>query len=49
MNKTLVADVYKLRGTASVSMPAGSPLEDVIGTFVREPSLRGIFLVNPKQ
>jgi CBS domain-containing protein len=49
MNKTLVADVYKLHGTASVSMSADSLLEDVIGTFVREPSLRGVFLVDSKQ
>ncbi len=48
MNKTLVAEVYKLHGTASVSMPADSPLKDVIGTLVREPSLRGIFLVDSK-
>lgn len=33
MNKTLVADVYKLYGTASMSIPADSPLEEVIGTI----------------
>lgn len=49
MNKPLVADIYKLHGSASVSMPADSSLEDVIGTLVREPLLRGIFLVDSKQ
>jgi len=49
MNKPLVADVYKLHGSATVSIPADSSLEDVIGALVREPSLRGIFLVNSKQ
>ena len=49
MNKTLVAEVYRLHGSASVSIPADSPLEDVIGEFIREPSLRGIFLIDAKQ
>lgn len=49
MNKTLVAEVYKLHGSASVAIPADSPLEDVIGEFVCEPSLRGIFLIDAKQ
>jgi len=48
VSKTLVAEVYKLHGTASVSIPADSPLEKVISTFVREPSLRGVFLVDSK-
>ncbi|MFA7556107.1 MAG: CBS domain-containing protein [Spongiibacteraceae bacterium] len=49
MNKPLVADVYKLHGSATVSIPADSLLENLIGTLVREPSLRGVFLVNSKQ
>jgi CBS domain-containing protein len=49
VNKTLVAEVYRLHGSASVSIPADSPLEDVIGEFIREPSLRGIFLIDAKQ
>ncbi|MDD5501436.1 MAG: CBS domain-containing protein [Candidatus Omnitrophica bacterium] len=49
MDRPLVADVYKLHGDATISIPADSSLEDVIGTLIREPSLRGIFLVNSKQ
>ena len=42
MNNTLVAEVYDLHGSATVSMPADSSLEDVIGNFAREPSPRNI-------
>jgi len=48
-HKPLVMDVYKLHGSATVSMPADTSLEDAIGTLVREPSLRGIFLIDSKQ
>ena len=49
MNKTLVAEVYRLHGSATVSISADSPLEEVIGNFASEPSLRDIFLVDSKQ
>jgi CBS domain-containing protein len=49
VNKTLVAEIYKLHGNATVSMPADSSLEDVIGTVAREPSVSGILLVDSKQ
>ncbi len=49
MTRPLVADVYKLHGSATVLMPADSSLEETIGALVREPSLRGIFLADSKQ
>jgi len=49
MNKPLVADVYQLHGSATISIPADVSLEEAIGTLVREPSLRGIFLVDSYQ
>jgi len=44
----LVSEVYKLHGSVSVSINVDSSLEEVIGWFVRVPSLRGIFLVDSK-
>lgn len=46
MNKPRVSDVYKLHGSAVVSLPADSSLEDAIGAFIREPSVQGVFLVD---
>ncbi len=49
MNNPLVADVYKLHGSAVVVLPDDSSLNDAIGSLVRESSSRGIFLVDSKQ
>lgn len=49
MEKALVAEIYRLHGTASMTLPADSPLDDVINAFVRHPSSRGIFLVDSSQ
>lgn len=49
MNNPLVADVYKLHGSAVAILPDDTLLKDAIGSLVRESSLRGIFLVDSKQ
>jgi CBS domain-containing protein len=41
-----VADVYKLQGTASATVPETMPLEQVISRFAHEPALRAVFLVD---
>jgi CBS domain-containing protein len=46
MNKILVSDVYHLHDSAMVKMDAGLSLEDAIGALARNPSARGIFLLD---
>lgn len=48
MNNPLVSDVYKLHGSVSVSINADSSVAEIIGEFVRKPSIRGIFLMDSK-
>jgi len=48
MNNPLVSDVYKLHGSVSVSIKTDSSITEIIGEFVRNPSIRGIFLVDSK-
>jgi CBS domain-containing protein len=48
MNNHFVSEVYKLHGGVSVSINVDSSAEEVIGSFVRQPSIRGIFLVDSK-
>jgi CBS-domain-containing membrane protein len=43
-----VSEVYKLHGSVSVSIKTDSSVTEIIGEFVRKPSIRGIFLVNSK-
>lgn len=49
MDKTLVSDIYDLHGSAVIKMDADISLEDAIGTFTRNPSFRGIFLLDANQ
>ena len=49
MDKVLVADVYHLHDSAIIKLDANSSLEDAIGMLARNPTMRGIFLVDSKQ
>jgi CBS domain-containing protein len=49
MKDILVRDVYRLHGTASISMDEETPLEEIISRFAHEPAVRGIFLVDGEQ
>ena len=49
MKTILVKDVYQLHGTATDTIPEDTSLEHIIGRFTREPSLRGVFLVDSRQ
>jgi CBS domain-containing protein len=42
----LVSDVYKLHGNTSVSINSDASVGEIIASFVRNPSLGGIFLVD---
>lgn len=42
-------EVYRIHGTASVSVPEDVSLEYVITRFAREPSVRGIFLIDTRE
>jgi CBS domain pair. len=44
----LVSDVYKLHECISTSIYADSPVDEVLGSFMHNPSLCGIFLVDSK-
>jgi hypothetical protein len=44
----MVSDVFNLHGCISISINSDSSVEEVIGSFVRKPSLGGIFLVDSK-
>jgi CBS domain-containing protein len=48
MNNHFVSEVYKLHGSVSASINVDSSVQEVIGSFVRQPSIRGIFLVDTK-
>lgn len=49
MKTILVRDVYKLHGTASVSVTEEIPLEDIIYRFAHELGLCCVFLVDEEQ
>ena len=49
MKAIRVEQVYRLHGTATDSIPEDTSLEYVVGRFAREPSLRGVFLVDSRQ
>ena len=49
MKTIRVEEVYKIHGTASVSVPEDVSLEYVITRFAREPSVRGIFLIDSRE
>ena len=48
MNSHFVSEVYKLHGSVSASINLDSSVEEIIGSFIRQPSVRGIFLVDSK-
>ena len=49
MRTILVEEVYRIHGTASVSVPEDVSLEYVITRFAREPGVRGIFLIDASE
>lgn len=49
MKTIRVEEMYRLHGTATDSIPEDTSLEYVVGRFAREPSLRGVFLVDSRQ
>ncbi len=49
MKTIRVDEVYRLHGTAMVSVPEDVPLEHVISRLAHEPNLRPIFLVDVRQ
>ena len=46
MRTIRVEEVYRIHGTASVSVPEDVSLEYVITRFAREPGVQGIFLID---
>jgi CBS domain-containing protein len=46
MDRILVADVYRIHDNAIAKVDADLSLKDAIGTLARNPSLRGVFLVD---
>jgi CBS domain-containing protein len=49
MHTHRVKEIFRVHQSASVSIPDDSPLEDVVAKFVREPTDRGIFLVDSQK
>lgn len=49
MRTIRVEEVYRIHGTASVSVPEDVSLEYVITRFAREPGVRGIFLIDTNE
>ena len=49
MRTIKVEEVYRIHGTASVSVPEDVSLEYIITRFAREPSVRGIFLTDTSE
>ena len=49
MKTIRVEEVYRLHGTAMVSVPEDVPLEYVISKLAHEPGLRPVFLVDSRQ
>jgi CBS domain-containing protein len=49
MKTVRVKDVYKLYGTASVSVPEDASLVSILAAFSKQPGLRGSFLVNSRR
>jgi CBS domain-containing protein len=48
MNSHFVSEIYKLHGSVSASINIDSSVEEIIGSFIRQPSIRGIFLIDSK-
>lgn len=49
MKPILVEEVYHLSEPASLSVPEGTPLQEVVARLAQEPELRAIFLVDSNQ
>ncbi|MFC1943658.1 CBS domain-containing protein [Chloroflexota bacterium] len=49
MKNILVEEVYRLHGSASVSVVEDIPLKEVVFRFANDPTLRGVFLVDSRQ
>ena len=49
MKPILVEEVYQLSGPASISVPEGTPLQEVVARLTQDPELRAIFLVDSHQ
>jgi hypothetical protein len=49
VNAPTVREVYRQHGTAAMTLPANASLESLVEILVREPSVRGIFLLDSEQ
>ena len=49
MNPILVEELYHLSEQASLSVPEGTPLQEVVARLAQEPDLRAIFLVDSQE
>jgi len=49
VDNPLVASVYRMHGTAAMSLPEDTSLEEVIRTLAENPTLRAVFLVNAEK
>jgi CBS-domain-containing membrane protein len=49
MKPILVEELYHLSEPASLSVPEGTPLQEVVARLAQEPDLRAIFLVDSQQ
>jgi len=49
MKPILVEELYHLSEPASLSVPEGTPLQEVVARLAQEPDLRAIFLVDSQE
>ena len=49
MKQILVSEVYNLAGPASLSVPDGTSLKEIVERFAHEPAIRAIFLTDSEQ
>ncbi len=49
MDNPLVASVYRMHGTAAMTLPEDASLEEVILTLAENPNIRAVFLVNAEK
>ena len=48
MNSVQVKDIYKTRGTSSISIPEDTAIEVITERLACEPGIRGIFVIDTK-
>lgn len=49
MKRILVEDAYRVHGMASVVVPEGTSLEEVVTRFAQGPGVRAIFLIDSRE